>query len=120
MKVAITAQDTTLDSSVDPRFGRAKCFILVDSETGEHTVHDNAQNLNAPQGAGIQAAQKVAGLGAEALLTGHVGPKAFHTLQAAEIAVYAGASGTVREALEAWKANKLAAAAKADVEGHWT
>ncbi len=120
MKVAITAQDTTLDSSVDPRFGRAKCFILVDSETGEHTVHDNAQNLNALQGAGIQAAQKVANLGAEALLTGHVGPKAFQTLQAAGITIYTGATGTVREAVDQWKANKLAPVAKADVEGHWT
>ena len=83
MKIVITSQGTSLESPVDPRFGRAKHFVLVDTNTGELSAHDNSQNLNAPQGAGIQAAQAVAQLGAEAVLTGHVGPKAFTTLQAA-------------------------------------
>lgn len=48
MKVAVTAQDRTLDSLVDPRFGRARYFLLIDTETGNFTVHDNLQNLNAP------------------------------------------------------------------------
>jgi len=119
MKVVVTAQGAGLDSPVDPRFGRAAYFVLVDTDTGEATAEDNAQNLNAPQGAGIQAGQTVARLGAEAVLTGHVGPKAFTTLQAAGIRVYAGASGTVREAVEALKAGRLEAAEKADVQGHW-
>ena len=75
MKIIITSEGTSLESPVDPRFGRAKHFILVDTDTGEFSSHDNAQNLNAPQGAGIQAAQTVARLGAEAVLTGHVGPR---------------------------------------------
>ena len=83
MKIAITSQGPSLDSLVDPRFGRAKHFILADTEADAFTAHDNAQNLNAPQGAGIQAAQTVARLGAEAVLTGHVGPKAFAVLKAA-------------------------------------
>ncbi len=119
MKIVITAQDSGLDGPVDPRFGRAKYFVLFDTETGEHSVHDNEQNLNAPQGAGIQAGQTVARLGAEAVLTGHVGPKAFQTLQAAEITIYSGVSGSVRQAIDQWKANQLSATAKADVEGHW-
>ena len=119
MKVVVTAQRADLDSPVDPRFGRAKYFILVDSETGDHVVHDNAQNLNAPQGAGIQAAQAVVRLGAEAVLTGHVGPKAFATLQAGNIAIFSGATGTVRDAIEQWSSGKLNAANKADVQGHW-
>jgi predicted Fe-Mo cluster-binding NifX family protein len=53
------------------------------------------------------------------VLTGHVGPKAFAVLQAANIIVYAGASGTVREALDCLKCGKLHAAKTADVEGHW-
>jgi predicted Fe-Mo cluster-binding NifX family protein len=119
MKVVVTTQEQTLESPVDPRFGRTKYFLLVDTNTGEFTAHDNAQNLNAPQGAGIQAAQSVARLNAEAVLTGHVGPKAFTTLQAANIAVYTGVSGTARDAIEQFKSGKLAIAAKADVEGHW-
>lgn len=119
MKLAITAERGSLDSPVDPRFGRARYFLLVDTETDAYTVHDNLQNLNAPQGAGIQAAQAIARLGAEALLTGHVGPKAYTTLQAAGIPVYSGAEGTVREALAGYRAGRFQAAAKADVEGHW-
>ena len=58
MKIAITTSGDSLDAAVDPRFGRAKAFILYDTETDEWSVLDNAQNLNAAQGAGIQAAQR--------------------------------------------------------------
>jgi predicted Fe-Mo cluster-binding NifX family protein len=54
-----------------------------------------------------------------ALITGHVGPKAFSALQAGHVAIYTGASGTVAEAIEQYKAGKLRAAQSADVEGHW-
>jgi predicted Fe-Mo cluster-binding NifX family protein len=120
MKILVTSDGTSLDSRVDPRFGRARHFVLVNTETGGASSHDNAQNLNAPQGAGIQAAQTVARLGAEAVLTGHVGPKAFTTLQAGNIVVYTGVSGTVKEAIEQFKGGRLAPTAKADVEGHWS
>lgn len=55
MRVAVTSQGRQLSSLVDPRFGRAKYFMVVDTETGEFTAADNSQNLNAVQGAGIQA-----------------------------------------------------------------
>ena len=119
MKVVVTAQGSNLDSPVDPRFGRARYFLLIDTDTGQFTAHDNVQNLNAPQGAGIQAAQTVAQLGAEAVLTGNVGPKAFATLQAGQIAIHPGATGTVRQALEEWRSGRIPPAAKANVEGHW-
>jgi len=119
MKVVVTAQDSTLDSPVDPRFGRARYFLLVDTDTGQFTPHDNVQNLNAAQGAGIQAAQTVVRLGAEAVLTGNVGPKAYATLQAGQVAIYPGAAGTVRQALEELRSGRLQPAAKANVEGHW-
>ena len=119
MKIIITSEGTSLESPVDPRFGRAKHFLLMDTDTGEFSAHDNTQNLNAAQGAGIQAAQSAARLGAEAVLTGHVGPKAFTTLQAANIAVYTCVSGTVKEAIEQFNSGRLAPAKNADVEGHW-
>jgi predicted Fe-Mo cluster-binding NifX family protein len=118
MNLAITAQGTELNAAVEPRFGRAPYFLLVDSETDQFTVHDNVRNLNAPQGAGIQSAQTVARLGAEALLTGNVGPKAFATLQAAGISVYVGVTGTVAQAVEAFRAGRLHTAVEANVEGH--
>ena len=106
MKVAISAQGKEMNSLVDQRFGRTRYFIIIDSETGTFTVHDNSQNLNAPQGAGIQAAKNVLDFGAEAVISGNVGPKAFAALKAADITIYTRASGTVQEALEAFRAGK--------------
>jgi len=120
MKVAVSAQGPSLDSPVDPRFGRARHFLLIDTETGQFTAHDNGQNLNAAQGAGIQTAQMVARLGATAVLTGHVGPKAFTALQAGKIAVHPGATGTVRQVLEEFRSGRLQPATKANVDGHWS
>jgi predicted Fe-Mo cluster-binding NifX family protein len=80
---------------------------------------DNAQNLNAPQGAGIQAAATVSRLGATVLITGHCGPKAFQALTAAGIKIYTGATGSVSDAVAQFKAGTLKAADTADVEGHW-
>lgn len=120
MKVAITSQGTDLNSAVDPRFGRTKYFIVVDTETDEFSAHDNSQNLNAAQGAGIQAGRNVIDLGVEAVITGNVGPKAFTTLQAGGVKVYIGASGTVADALEKFKAGEIECVREANVEGHWT
>ena len=119
MKVVVTSQGSDLNSQVDPRFGRAKNFIVVDIETDEFSVHDNTQNLNAAQGAGIQAGRTVVDLGVTVVITGHVGPKAFTTLQAGNVKIYPGASGTVKEAVEKFKAGQLQEAEKANVEGHW-
>ena len=119
MKLTVTSQGQQLSSPVDPRFGRAKYFIVVDTETGDFTASDNSQNLNAPQGAGIQAGKNVVDLGAKAVVTGHVGPKAFATLQAGGVAIYTGATGTVADAVEQFKAGKLQQSNGADVQGHW-
>ena len=119
MRIAVTAQGRDLGAPVDPRFGRAKFFVAVDAETGEVSAVDNAQNLNAAQGAGIQAGRNVVELGVKAVITGHVGPKAFTTLQAGGVAVYTGATGTVADAIEQFKAGKLRQSTGADVEGHW-
>ena len=119
MKVAITSQGPDMNSAVDPRFGRAKCFIVVDTETGDFTSHDNSQNLDAVQGAGIQTGRNVIDLGVEAVITGNVGPKAFTTLQAGGVKIYVGAAGPVANALEKFKAGELECVSKANVEGHW-
>lgn len=119
MKVAIASQGTGLDDPVDPRFGRAQHFIVADTETGEFEAHDNSQNLNAAQGAGVQAGRNVVELGVEAVVAGNVGPKAFTALQAGGVKVYTGARGSVKDALAQLKAGQLTCAAQPNVEGHW-
>lgn len=119
MKLAISARGPTLDSEVDPRFGRAEHFIFVDTDSGAFEAVANDQDLGAAVGAGIQAAKCVADRGAEAVLTGHCGPNAFRTLQTAGIAVCIGAEGTVKAAVDAFVNGSLVPAKGADVEGHW-
>ncbi|RJP22128.1 MAG: dinitrogenase iron-molybdenum cofactor biosynthesis protein [Candidatus Abyssobacteria bacterium SURF_5] len=119
MKIAITSQGDAMQSPVDPRFGRAKFFLVIDSETGEFKAVDNAVNLQAAQGAGIQAGRAVAELGVKAIVTGNVGPKAFSILNAAGIQIYLGASGTVEHALRQFKEGALQSTDGANVEGHW-
>ena len=119
MKIVVTSQGLDGNSQVDPRFGRARSFIVWDTDTDEFSVHDNRQNVNAMQGAGIKAGRTVVDLGVEAVITGNVGPQAFATLQTANVKVYPNASGTVKEAVEQLKAGKLRPADGATVEGHW-
>ncbi len=119
MKIAITSQGADLSSQVDPRFGRARMFIIYDVDSGEFEAVDNEQNLNAAQGAGIQAAQNVADQGVEYVLTGHCGPKAFSALNAAGVKVIVGVEGSVQEAIEKFKAGELKPTDAADVDGHW-
>lgn len=119
MKVAVTSGGRELTSRFDTRFGRAAYFIVYELDGGHWSWHDNVQNYEAAQGAGIQAADTVRRLGATALVTGHVGPKAFKVLAASGIKIYTTAAQTVQEALDAYKSGALSPQTAADVEGHW-
>jgi len=119
MKIAVTAQDKELSSEIDLRFGRAKWLILIDTETGDFQAHDNMVNLNAVQGAGIQTGQNIANLGADAVITGNVGPNAFKTLNAAGVKIFLAEKQTVQEAVDSFKAGNLKGVEQANVEGHW-
>jgi predicted Fe-Mo cluster-binding NifX family protein len=119
MKIAVTSRGTELSSEIDERFGRAKNFIIYDTDTGEYRSVDNEVNLNAPQGAGIQSGEVVVREGANVLLTGHCGPKAFRVLSAAGVAVFNGCSGPVEQAIESYRKGELQKAEAPDVRGHW-
>jgi predicted Fe-Mo cluster-binding NifX family protein len=119
MKIAVSSTGPTLKSKVDQRFGRAGLFLMVDDSTLAFEVINNQQNIDAAQGAGIQAARLVSDSGAEVVITGHCGPKAFQTLQAAGIQIIVGAEGTVQDMVEKYKTGKLKPSDSADVEGHW-
>lgn len=119
MKIAITAKDNTLEAELDPRFGRADYFVLVDSDTLAFEAVPNEQSFNLPQGAGIQAGQILVKHGADVLITGNCGPKAFRVLRQAGIEVMRCDAARVREALEQYLQGLLRPAAEANVDGHW-
>jgi predicted Fe-Mo cluster-binding NifX family protein len=119
MKIAITSKGTTLDAQMDPRFGRADYILVVDTETLEFETIDNSKNKNAFKGAGIQTSVAVSDAGAEVLLTGYCGPNAFKTLDASGIKVVNDQSGTVADAIEAFKRGSVEYATSANKDGHW-
>jgi predicted Fe-Mo cluster-binding NifX family protein len=119
MKLIFTSTGSTLDAPLDPSFGRARHFLLYDTDSGASQVISNQQNLDAAQGAGIQAAQTIVRAGAEALITGHCGPKAFRVLAAAGVKVYNTDAPTVAAALARFQDRQLTEASSANVESHW-
>lgn len=106
MKICVTSQGETLDAEMDPRFGRCRYFIFVETDTLAYTAVENA-NVEFSGGAGIQSGQLAISQGAKAVLTGNMGPNAFQTLQAGGLSVYTGLSGSVRDAVEKFKGGAL-------------
>lgn len=119
-KIAVSSQSEGLDALVDARFGRANGFMVVDTESMEYSYLANSAAQNQAQGAGIAAAELVAKAGVQAVLTGHVGPKAFQALQAAGVEAYPDLEGkTVREAVELYRQGKLQKTQAPTRQGHW-
>ncbi len=107
MKVAVSALGPSLDDRVDERFGRATYLLIVDVDRLETDVVDNSANRDALQGAGLGAAEAVAAAGVDAVITGHLGPKAYRALSAIDIEGYSGVGMTVQQAVEAFAGNQL-------------
>jgi len=119
LKIAFTTSGDDLNAPLDSRFGRAPKFLIYDLDKNTFQVIDNSQNLNAMQGAGIQAAQTVASQDVNGLVTGNCGPKAFRVLNVAGIKIYNTSATTITEALDAYRAGKMTPVDSANVEGHW-
>ena len=107
MKIVITATSPTLDSEVDPRFGRGAYLLVVDPDTLEWQAHPNP-GVTAAGGAGVQAAQFVTGQKADAVISGDFGPHAFEALHAAGVPMYLfGDSRTAQDVIARFKAGQL-------------
>lgn len=119
MKIAFTANDTSLAAPLDPRFGRAKRFVIYDDETKDLTAVENTQNLNAAQGAGIQSALTLVKHEVDVVITGNCGPKAYSVLDGGDVSVYLCDAKTIADAYDLFKAGKLEKSNASNVEGHW-
>jgi predicted Fe-Mo cluster-binding NifX family protein len=118
MKVAISAVGSTLDAEVDPRFGRCRYFILADPETMDFEAIDNDSAMTAG-GAGVSAAQMIAGKEVAAVLTGNCGPNAYQVLSPAGIKVITGVSGKVKDVIQGYRAGRLKESSQANVPDHF-
>ena len=116
MKIAVTAAGESMDAQVDPRFGRAAYFVVVDTETMDFEAVENGNAASG--GAGINAAKIAIDAGAGAVLTGHCGPNAERTLRARNVKLCTGVAGTVAEAIAQFKAGALTVATGPNADAH--
>ncbi len=117
MKIVVSANGAGLDAPASSVFGRCPMYVFVNTETLKCESVENPA-MNAAGGAGIQAAQFVVERGAQAVVTGNVGPNAFNVFQPANVPVYLFGGGTVRQAAEAYKAGQLSSTGGASAQAH--
>jgi predicted Fe-Mo cluster-binding NifX family protein len=118
MKIAVSSTGPGLDSQVDPRFGRCQYFIIIDPDTMEFESLENS-NVMASGGAGISAAQMIAGKGVKIVLTGNCGPNAYQVFSQAGIQIITGVTGVVRDVIQNFKDRKLQATPQPSVAAHF-
>ena len=116
MKIAVSAAGPSIEDLLDPRFGRCACFLIIDTGTLDFDVIENSSK-NLSGGAGIEAAQQVAGQGVTHVLTGRCGPNAEKVLSAAGIRIVDGCAGTVRETVERFRSGPVSSAQRPPVIG---
>ena len=118
MKIAISSKGNTLDSELDPRFGRCAYFIIVDPDTMEWEALSN-EAAQTGGGAGISAAQLIADQKATVVITGNCGPNAFQSLRAAKVRVFTGASGRIKDVIDHFQKGQLTEITEPSVGPHF-
>ncbi|MBN1786922.1 MAG: 4Fe-4S binding protein [Sedimentisphaerales bacterium] len=118
MKIAVTSTGPGLDDNVEARFGRCAYFLIIDTDTMQCEPMENP-NIALGGGAGIQSAQLMSQKGVTTVLTGNCGPNAFNVFGQAGIQVIVGVSGSVRNAVEQFRAGSLSSAAGPNVASHF-
>ncbi len=106
MRVCITSKGKCLTDQFDERFGRCSYLLLVDPSTMELEAINNPGIL-VDHGAGIAAAQRVADIHADALITGHLGPNAEGVLAGNQMTVYLAKGGSAQSVLDDFMAGRL-------------
>ena len=100
-----------LGDLVGEHFGRVPTYTIYDTETGQVEILPNTSEHMG--GAGLPA-ELLAQAGVEVVICAGLGRRAIDLLTQSGIEVCTGASGTVREAIEAWRSGKLPGADACD------
>jgi len=120
MKIVFTTAGKDLNAALDQRFGRSPGFLIFNSDDESVEFRDNGANVDAAQGAGVSAAEAIARLKVDVVITGNCGPRAFQVLQAAGIKVFNSGAASISEALADYRAERLNPASAPNVRGHWS
>jgi predicted Fe-Mo cluster-binding NifX family protein len=106
MKIAIPAEEKSMDSNIYESFGRAPYILLYNTVTKESEFLDNSAVV-AQGGAGVRVAQVVADNGIRALITLRCGENAEKALRSAEVLIYKGIRGTLKHNIEKFISEEL-------------
>ncbi len=93
LKIAITTIGREFKSNISPVFGRSPYILIVDTDNNEiRSVTDIENPARFEKGAGNLASEFLVKQGIETLISGEMGPIAFHILKNNGITVYKAAS----------------------------
>jgi len=107
VKICISAAGNTLDSFLDPRFGRAMYFLIVDSK-GKLIKAIKNTGAQAMRGAGVMAAQIVSQEKVKAVITENIGPNSFMVLNSSGIKIFIGPPGMIiKDVFKEYQKNNL-------------
>ena len=105
MKICIpTTGENGLNNHVGEHFGRVPTYTIVDLDTNEVKVVPNTSHHMGGQG---NPPEIMAREGVNVMICRGLGRRAISMFEELGIDVYIGASGTVRDAIDAFKQNKL-------------
>lgn len=121
MRIIVSTEKGGLNDRVNPAFGRALTFTLVEVDDGHITNVQVVENPghNQSRGAGVTAAQFCIDRGVEVVISGHFGPNSAAVLQAAGIKlISAPPTLTVEAAVRAFLSGELTTAVFRSGGGH--
>jgi len=111
MKIVISATGRDKESNIDATFGRARFFLIMDTETKKIKVIENKAR-DRPSGVGITAVNTVEKEGIDAVITADIGPLAFETFEQSGVKIYK-AEGKINDAIRLFEESKLSEITKA-------
>ncbi len=115
MKICVpTLGENGLNNRVGEHFGRVPTYTIVDLDTGEVKVIPNTSHH---MGGRVDPPEIMAREGVNVMICQGLGRRAITMFEEFGIEVYIGASGTVKDAVEAFKQGTLQKASEGDACG---
>ena len=110
MKIAFATNGKNLEAKIALHFGRAKNFLLYDTEKGSFEISEN------PEIEGKELPPDFLNrLEVDAVITFSLGPMAFEKFKNYKIEVFKATDGTILENIEKFKEGKLKKLTKEDI-----
>jgi Uncharacterized conserved protein len=110
MKIAFATDGNNLKDKIALHFGRAKSFLIFDTEKETFEVFENPEIKGKELPPDFLAKQ-----GVKAVIVFSLGPKAFEKFKNYKIEVFKAIEGTILENIEKFKAGNLKKLSKEDI-----